>query len=97
MGRCLTRAPKLLVTHINVASFASDARKVLPMHHGRGAIMQCFVPRPHPQYVASTNCLNLKFTVSEPRVTVAMAGLLVHLMMSAIEMQNSVKSLSALF
>ena len=60
------------------------------MHHAmRGAIMQCFVPRLHPQYVASTNCLNWKFTVSEPRVTVAMVGLRVHLMMSSIEMQNS--------
>ena len=53
--------------------------------------MQCSVPGPHPQYVASTNCLNLKFTVSDPRVTVTMVGLLVHLMMSAIEMQNSLK------
>ena len=76
---------------MHVGSFASGARKVPSMHHSRGAIMQCFVPRPHPQYVASTNCLNLKFTVSEPWVTVAMASLLVHLMMPAIEMQNSFK------
>ena len=74
----------------NLSYCTDDAKKCFQCII-KGANMQCSVPGPHPQYVASTNCLNLKFTVSDPRVTVAMVGLLVHLMMSAIEMQNSLK------
>ena len=74
----------------NLSYCTDDAKKCFQCII-KGANMQCSVPGPHPQYVASTNCLNLKFTVSDPRVTVTMVGLLVHLMMSAIEMQNSLK------